>query len=512
MMAVSTLLKSCATPPASWPIACIFWLWARFSCSVRCSVVSRAKTIALAPSSLSGSAAETNRRAERAALRALERNVERRDFAPALGGRGDRLAQGGVVALRHEGEDGQLSAARGRLQRLGDETGEGGVWPQERARGVDRGDRDRRRVEEARETHLCRAQVFLALEFAWRAVDDQRSGRTRRAVAGKGDLVEYPGRQDPALPGLQIDVELLGLHLAWLAGHHRQHGAAVARDDVVDLELAEPELGKVEIEPFRKRRVHINDRAVAIGREEPGGSMVEIVDRMLEILKEAFVAVMLARLVGHRPDRRPRLWRRLRAAARECGTRRRPLAVQRRGEAQFLARALARLGRLRQPVDGLGDVRRPGEQALDRLQFAARTRARQRAIGFVGVKNARFAVGDHDAVRVGVDDRLGCVEAGRPDRELQQAEGKEQQDPTRRKRRARQSSWSRSPCRRRSERATARGSRQPTASARTARTSGFPVRSMRSTKGGGGVEFIRGPDSRNPCFASAPSRSPCGLC
>ena len=45
MIAVSTLLKSCAMPPASWPIACIFWLWTKFSCSVRCSVVSSAKTM-----------------------------------------------------------------------------------------------------------------------------------------------------------------------------------------------------------------------------------------------------------------------------------------------------------------------------------------------------------------------------------------------------------------------------------------------------------------------------------
>ena len=67
MIAVSTLLKSCATPPASWPMACIFWLCTRFSCSVRCSVVSSAKMVALAPSSLRGSAAETKSRAERAA-------------------------------------------------------------------------------------------------------------------------------------------------------------------------------------------------------------------------------------------------------------------------------------------------------------------------------------------------------------------------------------------------------------------------------------------------------------
>jgi two-component system cell cycle sensor histidine kinase/response regulator CckA len=40
MIAVSTLLKSWAIPPASWPIACIFWLCAKFSWRVFCSVVS----------------------------------------------------------------------------------------------------------------------------------------------------------------------------------------------------------------------------------------------------------------------------------------------------------------------------------------------------------------------------------------------------------------------------------------------------------------------------------------
>ena len=42
MMAVSTLLKSCAMPPASWPTACIFWLWAIWPSSAFCSVVSTA--------------------------------------------------------------------------------------------------------------------------------------------------------------------------------------------------------------------------------------------------------------------------------------------------------------------------------------------------------------------------------------------------------------------------------------------------------------------------------------
>ena len=40
MMAVSTLLKSCATPPASLPTASILWLWANLSSSAFCSVAS----------------------------------------------------------------------------------------------------------------------------------------------------------------------------------------------------------------------------------------------------------------------------------------------------------------------------------------------------------------------------------------------------------------------------------------------------------------------------------------
>ena len=48
MMAVSTLLKSCATPPASWPTASILWLCANFSSSAFCSVASM--TYRMAPS------------------------------------------------------------------------------------------------------------------------------------------------------------------------------------------------------------------------------------------------------------------------------------------------------------------------------------------------------------------------------------------------------------------------------------------------------------------------------
>ena len=239
--------------------------------------------------------------------------------------------------------------------------------------------------------------------------------------------MEYSRRQDAALTRLQVDVELFCLHFARLAGHHCQHGAAVACYDVVDPELAKPELGEVEIEPAGKGRVHVNDRSIAIGGEKPSRSMVEIVDRVLKILEEAFVAVVLARFVGHRPDRccmsgdapkRPH------ANAVPGHVR---LAVKGRGQTEVLGRALTRLGRLRQPVDGFGDVWRSGEQALDRLQFAAQVTAGERAIGLVRIENARFPVGDHDSVGVGVSDGPGCVESDRADRELQPAERKEQQ-------------------------------------------------------------------------------------
>ena len=47
-------------------------------------------------------------------LSCLQRYVERSNFAPTRGGGGNRLAQRGMVALRHEGEDRQLSSGRRR--------------------------------------------------------------------------------------------------------------------------------------------------------------------------------------------------------------------------------------------------------------------------------------------------------------------------------------------------------------------------------------------------------------
>ncbi len=79
-----------------------------------------------------------------------------------------------MVALGHQAEDGGLSVAAGGFQRLGRETGEGGVGTEQRAFGPDLCDGDRRRVEDAREPHLGCAQILLAPDLAGRAADDQR--------------------------------------------------------------------------------------------------------------------------------------------------------------------------------------------------------------------------------------------------------------------------------------------------------------------------------------------------
>ncbi len=101
MIAVSTLLKSCATPPASWPMACIFCAWAKLSCSVRCSVVSSAKMLA-AVLAVPLSSAETKNRADRSPA-PFEARVDGRDVALARRPRRHAPPAGPPGRARHAG-------------------------------------------------------------------------------------------------------------------------------------------------------------------------------------------------------------------------------------------------------------------------------------------------------------------------------------------------------------------------------------------------------------------------
>ena len=121
---------------------------------------------------------------------------------------------------------------------------------------------------------------------------------------------------------------------------------------------------EVVIEPAGERRVHVHDRAVRLRREEAGGRVVQIVDRVLEILEKGLVLVVLTRFVGDAPERRSGV-----SAIKRANPDTIPGHVRRsvgRGrEPQFLAGATARFRRLCQPVDRFGNVGRAGEKPLD---------------------------------------------------------------------------------------------------------------------------------------------------
>ena len=148
------------------------------------------------------------------------------------------------------------------------------------------------------------ARRSLALDLAGRAIDHQRARGAGRTVAGKSDLVQNAHGQEPALAGLEVDVELLRRHFARPAGDHGQHRPAVACDNVVDLEPADAELGEIVVEPTGQGGVHMADRAVGLGGKEAGRRVVEIIDRVLKVLEKGLMPVVVARLVRHRPQRR----------------------------------------------------------------------------------------------------------------------------------------------------------------------------------------------------------------
>ena len=75
------------------------------------------------------------------------------------------------------------------------------------------------------------------------------------------------------------------------------------RGDVVEMQAAGAEAGEVEIEPAREGGVEIGDLAIGVDRDEAGRRVVEIVDRVLELLEDVLLALALGRDVGDRPER-----------------------------------------------------------------------------------------------------------------------------------------------------------------------------------------------------------------
>ena len=288
MIAVSTLLKSCAMPPASWPIACIFWLCDEILLQrALLGGVERedGRARAFVAVGIGGRRDEEPRRARRLAPSSATSTgamsplpaPPRRSLRARRRGRARRRRRRSTAALRPASAS--APPARGARRRR---------WRRStRAVGVDRSDRHRRRVEEAREAHLRGAQVLGLGSSPGARLMHQRARGAGRAVAGEGDAVQDARPAEAAAAALEVDVELLASSLR-PAGRRRWLISAAPSPATMSASLSPPdaELGEIIVEPAGERRVHIGDRAVGLGGKKAGRRVVEIVDRVLQILEE----------------------------------------------------------------------------------------------------------------------------------------------------------------------------------------------------------------------------------
>ena len=197
------------------------------------------------------------------------------------------------------------------------------------------------------------------------------------------------------------------------AGERGEQRRALARHDVGELQPAGADLRQVLVEPLGQRRVEIGDAALAIDREEPGRRMVEIVDGVLQFLEDVLLPLELARHVGDRPDREPRL-------ALAFAERPHPHAQPAPGlalvaaDAHLLLQPAAFARRLEQAEDRLRHAGIADEHALDRPHVVGVGGLDQIEIGGIGIDHAAGGIGDQDGVARAVDQALDQRARGVP--------------------------------------------------------------------------------------------------
>jgi hypothetical protein len=180
-------------------------------------------------------------------------------------------------------------------------------------------------------------------------------------------------------------------------GQRGEQRGALAGDDVVELETAGADLGEIVVEPVGERGVEVANVAIALGGEETGRRVIEIVDGVLQFLEHVLVALELARDVGERPHRHARL---APAFAQRTHADPQPAAglalVGADADLLLCAPALAR--GLEQAIDRLRHAGIADEYPLHRPHVPAVGRSGQIEIGWIGIEHARAGVGDQDAV------------------------------------------------------------------------------------------------------------------
>ena len=370
-------------------------------------------------------------------------DLDRFETAEPVGGTGQRPLHGAAVALEHGVAHHRVGCVAAGLRRRlarhpGEQAHERGVGADHAAVAVEGGDGDRAVVEEARQSHLRRPLRLVGIR-AGGAVEHEGARRAGRPVLPIGDAVVEPGRQRLTVPTAQIDVVAVGAHLAGQTGRGGEHVGAGR--DFQELQAAGADGGEVVAEPGGERRIHVDDRAGGIDRQEAGRRMIEIVDRVLEFLEDVFLALTLVGDVAHRPEGggpamaldRPHRD----AVPGEVAIRR--AARRRRHPDLFRVGAIVARG-LRKPVDRLRYLRGPDENPLDGAQVRKAVAAGQPHIGFVGVDHPAIVFDDELALGRGVDDGAGDVVARGRAGELQRADGQGEQEEHARHREQRQQS------------------------------------------------------------------------
>ena len=254
--------------------------------------------------------------------------------------------------------------------------------------------------------------------------------RAGAPVAGRRDAVHEAHRQRLAGDRREVEVDDGVARRAGIGLDRADQRHAVAGDDFRQRGGARREAREVDAEPFGKRRVDIGDAALLVGGEEAGRRMVEMVDRLLQVEEEALLLGALARDVGELPGEQ-----RLALAGHAEGARPQPVPARaglgagpdrlRQPELAVAGLAVAQPGG--QPVDDRRGFRHVRQQAFHGLDVGGVGGAGHVGIGAVGVDDPALRVGDDQALRHRIDERLGQFVVGRARRELHEADrGREQ--------------------------------------------------------------------------------------
>ena len=329
-----------------------------------------------------------------------------------------RLRSRALTALKID-----LLAPPSRAQALR-QLGEARIGANDRAGAIDGRNRHRRMVEEAHEAHFGRALRIGA--FVARAADDERARGAGRAVGAESELVIEPSRHGLAGAHAQVDIENFGRHLARRRRNRGQKRSAIAGHDVGQLQPARSDLGQIVVEPVGERRIDIGDLAGGVDREETARRVIEIFDRVLQLLEHVLLPLAVAGDIGDRPHR---VFRLALALAERTHPHPEPAAVGAvgAGKTNLFLLALAFARRLQQPEHRLRHVGIADEDALDRANVLRRRRARQRQIGGIGIDDMAARVGDGDPVISEIGDAADDGVVGRTVGKADDAGGKGKQ-------------------------------------------------------------------------------------